>query len=165
MALMQQYYGQAAAHATQYGQLAAQSTSVQPGDQTFQQQASTQLTGFHENLLGLQGLLDQLGADRGLANEDPANDVETLLKNVVNLNKDVLSSTQTLVSNLPILGPILGPIVYDVKCVLEKVLDGVENLSDSVINAIQPLLKGLLDGVLGTSPTCQSGLNLLGLCI
>lgn len=56
-----------------------------------------------------QGLLGDLGRDKGLANYDRSNDLETLLKHIVNLNKDTLSSVTDIVYEIPILGPILGP--------------------------------------------------------
>ena len=48
-------------------------------------------------------------SDKGLANYDRTNDLETLLKNLVNLNKVVLSATSTTLGNIPIIGPVLGP--------------------------------------------------------
>jgi len=47
--------------------------------------------------------------DKGLANYDSTNDLETLLKNVVNLNKDVLTGLDHALGGLPLLGPLLGP--------------------------------------------------------
>lgn len=72
------------------------------------------MTGFHTNLLGFQTVLAEFGADKGLANYDRTNDLETLLKNLVNLNKNALSAIDILVYNIPLLGPILGPS----KCIL-----------------------------------------------
>ncbi len=46
---------------------------------------------------------------KGLANYDSTNDLETLLKNVVNLNKDVLTGLSRAFGGLPLLGPLLGP--------------------------------------------------------
>lgn len=60
-------------------------------------------------MLGLEGVLGNLGADKGLANYDRSNTLETILKDVVNLDKDVLSSITVLVYNLPIVGKTLGP--------------------------------------------------------
>ena len=72
------------------------------------------MTGFHTNLLGFQTVLAQLGADKGLANYDRTDALETLLKRIVNANKDALSATDVLICNIPLLGPILGPS----KCIL-----------------------------------------------
>lgn len=48
-------------------------------------------------------------SDKGLANYDKSNALETLLKNVVNANKDTLSSVTDLSYNLPVVGPTVGP--------------------------------------------------------
>lgn len=89
--------------------LAAQSSSVQNDDSDFHQQAASQLTGFHTQLLGFESILQQIGSDKGLKNYDRTNQFETLLKKVVNLNKDTLSSITTISYNLPIVGTTLGP--------------------------------------------------------
>ena len=61
-------------------------------------------------MLGIEAILKELGADNGLANYDRTNDLETLLKNIVNVNKDTLQLHPTTISyNLPIVGPTLGP--------------------------------------------------------
>jgi hypothetical protein len=54
-------------------------------------------------------LLAQLGSNKGLENYDSTNDLETLLKNTVNLNKDALNTIADIVANIPVLGPLLGP--------------------------------------------------------
>jgi hypothetical protein len=90
--------------------LASQSSSVRDDDSgDFHQQAASELTSFHTSMLGFEGILRQLGADKGLVNYDRTNDLETLLKNVVNLNKNVLSYVTTITYNLPIVGHTLGP--------------------------------------------------------
>jgi hypothetical protein len=60
-------------------------------------------------MLGFQTALAQIGSDKGLANYDDKNSLETLLKDTVDLNKNVLSAVDVAVYNLPVLGPILGP--------------------------------------------------------
>lgn len=62
-------------------------------------------------MLGFQTALAQTatGPDKGLANYDNTNDLETLLKATVQLHKDTLNALDTAVYNLPVLGPILGP--------------------------------------------------------
>lgn len=57
----------------------------------------------------LGSLLAQLGADKGLANYDKNDDLETLLKDTVNANKNALSATTAIVYNIPTIGPVLGP--------------------------------------------------------
>jgi hypothetical protein len=58
-------------------------------------------------MLGFQTALAQ--TDKGLTNYDDTNDLESLLKDTVNLNKNVLSAVDVAVYNLPLLGHILGP--------------------------------------------------------
>lgn len=58
---------------------------------------------------GFQTALAQIGSDKGLANYDDKNNLETLLKDTVNLNKDALTAVDVAVYYLPILGPTLGP--------------------------------------------------------
>lgn len=121
------------------------------------------------------------GSDKGLANYVPQNDIETLLKKVVNLHKDVLSATYEAVKNLPILGPILGPsesnaliyldailtlfleVVYDVKCLVDELLDAIEDLSDAIVNVLQPSLQSLFPSLI--TAACNKTINLLGLCV
>jgi hypothetical protein len=66
-------------------------------------------SNFHTNMLNYQTVLGELAADKGLEFYDQENDLETLLKNIVNLNKDTLSYVNVLTYNIPALGPILGP--------------------------------------------------------
>ena len=63
---------------------------------------STQLTGFNS-------LLRQLGANDGLTYYDKSDQLEVLLKNVVNALKDALESSSILVYRVPLLGQTLGP--------------------------------------------------------
>ena len=91
------------------GSFAAQASTLNGDDPVFQQSAAAELAGFDSSLFGIKTILDQLGAEKGLMNYDRTNDLETLLKNVINLNKDTLSAVDDLVYKLPVLGPILGP--------------------------------------------------------
>jgi len=117
--------------------------SSKSGDKAFQQQNSDAMSDFQGGLLEFQGLLSQLAADKGLANYDSGDKLETMLKNVVNATKNTLSATDILVYRIPVLGPILGPIVYQVKCIVDDVLDATENLTDGLLNDLAPLLRGL----------------------
>ena len=90
--------------------LSAQSYSPSAAqDADFQQKCATALNDFQLDVLGIKEILQTAGADMGLAFYDRTNDVQTLMKNVVNLHKDVLKATTILVDNIPVLGPILGP--------------------------------------------------------
>ncbi|EAU93114.2 hypothetical protein CC1G_11309 [Coprinopsis cinerea okayama7 len=177
------YYSKARDHSNNLKSYAAQSAYLQEADFAFQQGAVAELTAFDSSLLGIKTILDQLGAEKGLLNYDRTNDLETLLKNVVNFNKETLNAVDALVYNLPILGPVLGPskpqallfcpvsiltardypVVYELKCLLDDVLNAVENLTDALINGLQPLLQALIGQASTTA--CRSGVELLGLCI
>ncbi|KAG2154859.1 hypothetical protein DEU56DRAFT_770828 [Suillus clintonianus] len=163
LALLRRYHRQALRHASNYHNLASNATSASASDPAFQQQASTELSGFSTNFLGFTTVLAELGGDNGTANMDPTNNLETLLESIINANKDILTVTYNLVVSLPIVGPILGPIVYQLKCTLDDLLDIVENLTDAIINAIQPLLQAVLGSAV--TATCASGVEVAGLCI
>jgi hypothetical protein len=59
-------------------------------------------------MLGFQTALAQ-ASDKGLANYDPKNGLETLLKDTVNLNKATLTDVSVAAYNIPMLGRISGP--------------------------------------------------------
>ncbi|KAG1783942.1 hypothetical protein EV702DRAFT_958652 [Suillus placidus] len=163
LARLRRYHRQALHHAANYHNLASNATSASASDPAFQQQASTELSGFNTNFVGFNSVLAELGGDNGVANLDPTNNLETLLESIINANKDILTVTYNLVVSLPIVGPILGPIVYDLKCTLDDLLDIVENLTDAIVNAIQPLLQAVLGKAV--TATCASGVQVIGLCI
>jgi hypothetical protein len=54
-------------------------------------------------------------------------------------------------------------VVYDIKCILDETLDAVENLSDAIINEIEPILQGIIADASRTA--CNSGLAIAGFCI
>ena len=70
------------------------------------------MTAFRENLNGFQDILAQLGADKGLANYDRSDQIETLLKNVVNVNKYTLKNIDEMIFELPAVGGTLGPRTF-----------------------------------------------------
>ncbi len=83
-------------------------------DSAFQRDCVAALTGFNTNMDNFKtALVDATSSsgtsDKGLANYDSTNDLETLLKEAINLNKGVLKATYQLVDALPVIGPILGP--------------------------------------------------------
>ncbi|KAF9456374.1 hypothetical protein BDZ94DRAFT_399513 [Collybia nuda] len=159
---LQKYYHKANTHAKNLKSLAIRSSTVGENDHMFQQDCASQLTEFNNNVLGFQKLLGEMSSGKGLTFYDRTNDLESLLKNFVNTNKSVLDAISRIVNNLPILGPILGPIVYELKCILDDILNFCENLSDAVINALQPLLQSLLGKP--SMPGCN-GVMISGLCI
>lgn len=126
-------------------------------------------------MLAFEAVLRQLGADKGLANYDRTDSIETLLKNTINVNKNLLSGVTTITYNLPIVGRTLGPskycrpiwdvslrlyvtVVYEIKCILDLTLDACENLTDAVLNALAPLLKPLIGKF--TTTACNNGVDL-----
>ncbi|KAL1739916.1 hypothetical protein HDZ31DRAFT_68458 [Schizophyllum fasciatum] len=164
-ALLTSHYQSARRNAATYKRLSAQSYSPSAAqDVDFQQKCATALNNFQLDVLGVKELLEEAGADRGLEYYDRSNDFETMLKNMINLDKDMLKATTILVDNLPVLGPILGPIVYQIKCLLELTLDAVENLTDALMLTIDPLLRALLPMFVG-APDCPNGISLLDICM
>ena len=89
--------------------LASQSASADDSDGSYEQEAATKLTAFYTSAQGFQGLLANLFADKGLANYDKTDELQTTLKDFVNANKDALKAVSDIISNDPTLGPILGP--------------------------------------------------------
>ncbi|KAH8120342.1 hypothetical protein DFH11DRAFT_1539501 [Phellopilus nigrolimitatus] len=144
-------------------ELASQSASQDGNSATFQQNAAAKLTAFHQSAQTFDNLFGQLGADKGLANYDKTNILETLLKDYVNSNKDALSAVTAMIYNIPGLGPVLGPIVYDIKCLIDSILDVTENITDGLLKPLVPLLNALMGQA--NDLTCSSGLKLLGFCL
>ncbi|KLO14442.1 hypothetical protein SCHPADRAFT_903258 [Schizopora paradoxa] len=144
--------------------LAEQSGVASSDDDGFQQNAATQATGLHSIMSKVDNLLKQMGGnDNGLANYDNNSKLETLIKDLINANKNALTSLNLMIYNIPTLGPVLGPIVYDIKCIIEDILDLTENLTDGLLNALGPGFTGLLGQA--NAINCASGMKALGLCI
>ena len=92
--------------------MASQSASRNSGDPAFQRNAAEKFSAFQTNAQQSSDILSQLAADKGLANYDKNDQLETILKDLVNANKDALSAVYVMINNDPNLGPILGPSVY-----------------------------------------------------
>ncbi|KAJ2927173.1 hypothetical protein H1R20_g9959, partial [Candolleomyces eurysporus] len=163
IASLYELYSTARDHSNNLKRFAAQSATIDEQDLDFQQSAANELTGFDTSILGIKNILHELGSDKGLKNYDRTNDLETLLKNLVNFHKDTFHAVDVLVYNIPGLGPVLGPIVYELKCLLDDALNAIENLTDAFINGLQPLLQALIGQASTTA--CRSGVILAGLCI
>ncbi|KAF8216230.1 hypothetical protein K438DRAFT_1800288 [Mycena galopus ATCC 62051] len=105
-------------------------------------------------VLGLNAVCGcPLSLDDGLACYDPSSGLELILKDTINTSKNILSVTAALTQNIP----LLGPLVDDIKCILDEVLDAVENLTDCLLDitskavialGLGDLVKGLLPGLL-----------------
>jgi hypothetical protein len=152
-------------------------------NEVLQQQYASGLSEFNTNMAGFQTAYAKTASslDDGLANYDRTNDLETLLKNVVNVNKYTLTSTSMFVDKLPVVGPALGPsehpdspprehilipllaVVYETKCIIDQILDITENFSDATINQLTPVLQSLLGKMI--TPACNTDVDVVGLCI
>lgn len=54
-------------------------------------------------------------------------------------------------------------VVYEIKCILDDVLNAVENTADLLLTELQPVLRGLIAQAAQTS--CRSGIQVVGLCL
>ena len=163
-----------------YGRRARESRD----DPRFRDDTTRELRGFRDNMDRARGILGGLGRDKGLANYDRNNDLETLLKDLINLNKDVLSAVTAIVYEIPVLGPLLGPgkcphisigvpadssprtpVVYEIKCIIDEVLNAIENTVDGLLNTLG--ITAQWRGVRGdyVNELCGGGLQILGLCV
>ncbi|KAI0639395.1 hypothetical protein C8Q77DRAFT_58291 [Trametes polyzona] len=155
-------YSQMNDHSHVLNELASQASSMGDNEE-FHQRVYTETDSYRQSLLGFESILEQLGADKGLANYDRTDDLETLLKEIINLNKESMKSVVALVEQMPAVGPALAQIVYEVKCIMDEMLNAVENLTDAIINALKPLLIDLIGTA--TEAACSSGLELGSLCL
>lgn len=165
----------------------ASQASSNGNDPAFQQQCKDELTAYQASNQGFQTALAQISSgaesDKGLGNYDKNNDLETLLKNFVNLNKDTLSDVTELTYSIPVLGPTLGPseflqlylalplplltftlVVYEIKCILDAVLDATEDLTDDLLNRLGPILQPLISDY-QTASCNMASLKLGDICI
>jgi len=161
--VLNSYYQQANQHAVAMRRLSSKASTIGSDYDAYAKECAAQAQGFHTSLLGFRTLLDQLGREKGLANYNRDDQLQTVLKNIVNTNKDFLKSISGMVDGVPAVGPVLGPVVYEVKCILDDVLNAVENLADGLLNTITPLLHGVID--LASTTTCKSGLQIVGICL
>ncbi|KAI9457714.1 hypothetical protein F5148DRAFT_1221883 [Russula earlei] len=129
----------------------------------FEQKCASALTDFHTNSQGFTTTLRQLGADKGRAHYNEYDDVEKLVKEIIDLCKRVLDSIAKICNDIPYLYPVLGPIVYNIKCILDEILDALENLTDAIIGDCEPLLKALVGEY--SMMACKSGINVVGICL
>lgn len=61
-------------------------------------------------------------------------------------------------------------VVYEIKCIVDYLLDFVENVTDGILNELKPVLVPLLNSLListvESSPDkCANGLEIAGLCL
>ncbi|CDO71559.1 hypothetical protein BN946_scf184911.g29 [Trametes cinnabarina] len=155
-------YNGMSGHSTAISDLASRA-SAGDADDSFSELALSHFTAYKEGLLQFNTVLVQLAADKGLANYDNTNGLETLLKDMVNMTKYALNDLDALVANIPAVGPLLAPVMYEVKCILDEVLDAVENLTDAILNVLQPLLEPLIGQY--AAAVCNLGLEIGSLCL
>ncbi|KAH9849764.1 hypothetical protein C2E23DRAFT_348430 [Lenzites betulinus] len=101
-------YSQMNDHSRVLNDLASRA-STEGNSEEFRQDSVSQVTAYKTSLTSFTSILAALGADKGLANYDRSNELETMLKDIVNANKDAMSALYELVNSLPTLGPLLGP--------------------------------------------------------
>ncbi|KAF8640422.1 hypothetical protein AX17_000088 [Amanita inopinata Kibby_2008] len=152
-------YYDASVNAKRFSELAERPTNTPD----FHNDCIAALLGFKQSVGSFQAILSEIGADRGLAFYDRSDDLEKLVKNIINICKKVFSAVDILVDSNPTLGLLLGPIVYDIKCILDLSLDAVENLTDAVLDVLRPMFIDLLGQAGHTA--CRSGIDLLGICL
>jgi hypothetical protein len=90
----------------------ASQSSTHGSSSTYQQNVAAETTRFYSSAKSFNEVLSKVAAGKGLAFYNPNNKIEVLLKNVVNANKDALTSVSTIISNIPVLGPVLGPSMF-----------------------------------------------------
>ncbi|OSX67585.1 hypothetical protein POSPLADRAFT_1030576 [Postia placenta MAD-698-R-SB12] len=122
----------------------------------FNQQYYDAFSDLQAQLGGFQDAMAKIAADKGLANYDPNNVVETTLKNTINMVKYSLRTTVEIIKTLPVLGPRLAPIVIQLKCITDELLDAIENLTDGITNNVMPLLQDF--GI----QECDDGIEIFG---
>ncbi|KAJ7038186.1 hypothetical protein C8F04DRAFT_371690 [Mycena alexandri] len=145
---------------------AAQAKSKRTRDASglaFQQLCTTEVTRYNDNFADFRGILVLLPNDAGLLCYDRTDDVETYLKDIINAHKEIVAATVEIVDCIPILGPILAPLMEQVKCLVDEILDIVENYLDCLFAMVGPLLQSL-----GLGPVADSLTSLLcslGVCL
>lgn len=75
----------------------------------FEETLTNGLRLYHSNLLCISSKLDYFGREKGLEYYDRNSDIETLIKELVNVHKDTLSYLSDLVDRIPGIGPVVGP--------------------------------------------------------
>ncbi|KAI0304946.1 hypothetical protein BC826DRAFT_979092 [Russula brevipes] len=139
------------------------SASKQKGTPHFEQRCASALTDFHTNSQGFTTTLQQLGAYKGRLNYNQHDLLERLINGLVDAHKDTLSYIAALIYHDPFLGPIIGPTVYEIKCIVDELLNAVENLTDAIINDCKPAILKLV-GEYGIM-ACKSAVEVAGICL
>ena len=85
------------------------STSRQKSKSNFEQKCASALTDFHTNSQGFAKTLHNLGADKGREHYDKYDPIEKLIKDDIDLHKDVLGYVNELCGRYPSVCLYLGP--------------------------------------------------------
>lgn len=85
------------------------SASRQKSKSKFEQKCASALTDFHTNSQGFAKTLHNLGADKGREHYDKYDPIERLIKDDINLHKDVLGYVNELCRRYPSVCLYLGP--------------------------------------------------------
>jgi hypothetical protein len=85
------------------------STSRQKSKSNFEQKCASALTDFHTNSRGFAKTLHNLGADKGREHYDEYDPIERLIKDDIDLHKDVLGYVNELCRRHPSVCLYLGP--------------------------------------------------------
>ena len=56
-------------------------------------------------------------------------------------------------------------VVYDIKCILDDVLNAVENLTDALLNVLKPLLAPLIRGWSAQACLLGIGIRVANICL
>ncbi|KAK0208351.1 hypothetical protein DFS33DRAFT_1302879 [Desarmillaria ectypa] len=143
------------------GELVNKPPSEQDKLGDYQHNCVTSLASCKDVLAELNDSLAPLRADKGLGNYDRNDRLETLLKDLVNATKEMLNYTVTLTKNIPIIGPALVPLVSDIKCLIDTILDALEDITDGLLNDLKPLV-AIWDDAMCKGPL---GVKILNICL
>ncbi|KDR80126.1 hypothetical protein GALMADRAFT_153813 [Galerina marginata CBS 339.88] len=152
------YSAGASQNASTLTSLADSAANVGGNIQKFQRECVSSLMDFIANFQGFQEAFANVTSDNNFGSYD--DELEILLKDIVNANKNALSSMDYIISDIPAIGPLLGPMVYEIEDIIDQLLDTVENLTDGLLNALGPDLQ-----TLSGEAACIASLKIIGLCL
>ncbi|KAJ8522531.1 hypothetical protein ONZ45_g891 [Pleurotus djamor] len=78
-------------------------------------------------------LLEPYATQKGLANYNRNSSTQTLLKNLVNYLKQLVSDTYRSVCDFP---EDVCALIYEIKCLVDEILNMTENLTDGLLNTL-----------------------------
>jgi len=96
-------------HLENVDNFASKAHTANDNDEGFQSGCTDQLTSFYGILQGIHNNLGGLNSEKGEAAYDRSNDLETMIRGLVNDNKNLLSDTDNLVEGNFLLAVLLEP--------------------------------------------------------